>query len=68
MPGSRRGRGKSRKERSLAGTGCTKGQHCLGESSTPGALEGCGAGGGQSQQFPWLPSWVASLFALAEVE
>lgn len=65
MPGSCRGRGKRRKESLLADTGFTKGQHCLGESSTPGDLEGWRA---VSAQFPWPPPWVASLFALAELE
>lgn len=42
-----------------------KGQHCLGDRLTPGTLEGWGA---VSAWFPWPPSWVASLFALAEME
>lgn len=65
MPGSCRGRQRSRKESLLLDSGFTKGQHCLGDSLTPGTLEGWEA---VSAGFPWPPSLVASLFALAEIE
>lgn len=65
MPGSCRSRERSRKESLLLDTSFTKGQRCLGGSLTPRALEGWEV---VSAWFPWPPSYVTSLFALAEME